>query len=1041
MSEEPSWTGRVLGHFRVLAELGRGGMGVVYRARDEKLGREVALKVLPPAFTNDEERRRRFLREARSAAAVVHPNIATVFEVGDSDGLIFLAMELVDGESLRSRLAGGPVAVAESVRIARCMARALAKAHAAGIVHRDIKPDNVLLGDDGQVKILDFGLAKLRAQTIDAAVASGSDTAVQQAETASHITEDGRILGTPGYMSPEQARGKPVDARTDVFALGVVLYELLSGRQPFPGETTMDRLIAVSRDDPAPLELDPSLAPLTRIVERCLAKDPAARYSDGGAVLGELEALTAFRSHDDSRPTSDDVPPVHPSATGAATTAADDAQPAGSAAGHAAAAGASTTTGTTQPQSARRRALQSPLLKAAAIVVLLAAVVGTYRSRRGEPPSPSSTASPLAAPGAVLACPQLEASGVESPAGWLGAAAADIACRRATIVLGGAYERTLLPAQLLDVPTEVSDSLPDDLYGQSDSRPKAMAAAKTRAQAWLDGSVERQRRDFVVTLVLRSPDGQERARGSAHGTYLYEAVREAMAPLVSSGAIPRADALTPSEATWSSTSDPDARLALFDMELSATLSLGNPSVAECERVARHAQAIGQYPSVEAVCTEIRNDTPEGVPPVAVDRSSAAAFAITAPYALRYDPKLDAKALDAEAQRFYQLADSPRARAELAALRVNLGAIDDETSMRTLAFSVVQDDPRNFSAWANACGASMRQKGSEAAARAFQLWTPEQPDAWNIGSFADAAATPEQRAWHSRRAVVLSPDYPLFADNLAETLLSMGKGEEVRTLAARLATGGAKQRIGAEALLAQVEANEGKFAAGLERAQRALQAVPVISRLDWSDMSLVETALDLGLLLDRGHEVADALAERFVLNDPPKLFAYQGYTTYNAGLVCLHASKELGLRCVRRLRKLMAEGYFKGGSTALIPSMLEGLERAFEGDRPAAVRLWRQLPTVVRGTEIRVRLLDGLGEHDLAASLDRSLVEHADTGIHGGGFVNGASFAHVREAVRAEKRGDKAAARQLAEKVVKAWGSGDADVPAVGEMRKLLDRTK
>ena len=1015
MSDERPLIGRVLGHFRVLAELGRGGMGVVYRARDEKLDREVALKVLPPAFTADEERRRRFLREARSAAAVVHPNIATVFEVDESDGLIFLAMELVQGETLRRRLAAGSLPIGEAVRIARCMARALAKAHGAGIVHRDIKPDNVVIAADGQVKILDFGLAKLREQTQGAAGSKSSETALQRAETASHITEDGRILGTPGYMSPEQARGKAVDQRTDVFALGVVLYEMLAGQQPFQGETPMDLLIAVSRDEPMSLDVDVVPAEMRAIVARCLAKELDARYPDAQGLVDDLDSLAGYESTDDARSTS--------------TTRASKST------------ASATSVGASLPARPRAGTRGKWAAAIAAVVVLGALGVGVYRWRTGEAIGAAKSPSLLAHADAVLACPQLEASGVEEPSGWLGAAAADIACRRATIILGGGYERTLLPAQLLDAPTEVSERLPDDVYGRGDSRAKAIAAAKSRAQAWLDGSVERRRRDFAVTLILRDKGGQEQTRSSGEGTYLYEAMRSAMAVLVSSGALPRAAALTPTEAMWSSTSDPDARLAMFDLELGSTLSLGVPSVAECDRVAQHAKAIGQYRMLEAICTEVRHDTPEGIAPVPIDRSSAAAFAITAPYALRYDPKLDAKALDAEAQSFYEQADSPRARAELAGLRVGLNAAEDVSTLRVLGFSAVQDDPRNFWVWANACGLSMRQKGSEVSARAFQTWTPEQPDAWNIGSFADPTAKPEDRVWHSRRAVALAPDYPLFAQNLAENLMLLGRDEEVRTLAARLATGGPKQRIGAEALLATVEANETKFAAGLARAQRALQTVPVISRLDWSDMSLVETALGLAMLLDRGPEVADELAQRFVLSEPPRLYAYQDYTTYNAGLVCLHASKDVGLRCVRRVRQLMAQGYFKGGHTALIPSMLEGLERALEGDRLATVRLWRQLPSVVRGAEMRIRLLDELGEHELAASLDRELVDKANTDVHGAAFINGVTFAHVREALRAEKRGDKITARQLAEKVVKAWGSGDADVPAVGEMRKLLDRTR
>jgi len=202
-----SLVGKNVAHFRVEAELGRGGMGVVYRALDEKLGRLIALKVLPASLAQDRTRADRFLREARAAARFVHPAIATVFEIGESDGLLFIAMELVSGRTLRERWAERSLTTREALTIAREVAGALAKAHAAGIVHRDLKPENVMLSEDGAVKILDFGISK----------ALGEETTAE-GETA-WTTREGIILGTPGYMSPEQAAGKKCDQRADVFAV------------------------------------------------------------------------------------------------------------------------------------------------------------------------------------------------------------------------------------------------------------------------------------------------------------------------------------------------------------------------------------------------------------------------------------------------------------------------------------------------------------------------------------------------------------------------------------------------------------------------------------------------------------------------------------------------------------------------------------------------------------------------------------------------------------------------------------------------------
>jgi eukaryotic-like serine/threonine-protein kinase len=281
--------GQSLAHFRIVAKLGEGGMGIVYKATDEKLRRSVALKVLPDSFAQDEDRRRRFLREARSAAAVTHANIATVHEVGEADGHVFIAMELVEGETLRARLEKG-LSVAESVRVAKEIARGVARAHEKGIVHRDLKPENVMITSHDEVKILDFGLAKLREE--QAATAS----ALEEQDTATQLTREGKLLGTPGYMSPEQARGQEVDARTDVFAFGVVLYEMVTAERPFVGETTQDVLTAVMRDTPKRAsEKNPLVSvELDRVVERCLEKLRDARYANAQELLDPLEGVKVY---------------------------------------------------------------------------------------------------------------------------------------------------------------------------------------------------------------------------------------------------------------------------------------------------------------------------------------------------------------------------------------------------------------------------------------------------------------------------------------------------------------------------------------------------------------------------------------------------------------------------------------------------------------------------------------------------------------------------------------------------------------------------
>jgi len=281
--------GRVLAHFRVISVLGEGGMGVVYRAEDERLRRQVALKVLPPHLVADEERRLRFLREARAAAAVTHPNIAAIYETGEADGIVFIAMELVEGRTLRALLLDRPLPTRDALRIAVEIAEGLAEAHKSKVIHRDLKPDNVSIRPDGHVKILDFGLAKLLEPQVDAA-----QSGLSRLQTISgDMTREGRVFGTVAYMSPEQARGLPTDPRSDQFSFGVTLYEMATGRLPFRGKTATDTLTAVIRDDPEPpssLSADVP-AELDRIIGKCLEKDPEERYQDTRDLVVDLKKL------------------------------------------------------------------------------------------------------------------------------------------------------------------------------------------------------------------------------------------------------------------------------------------------------------------------------------------------------------------------------------------------------------------------------------------------------------------------------------------------------------------------------------------------------------------------------------------------------------------------------------------------------------------------------------------------------------------------------------------------------------------------------
>ncbi len=278
-------TGQRLGGFEVLGPLGSGGMGEVYRARDVRLGREVALKVLPDSVAEDRARLSRFEQEARAASALNHPHIVTIYEIGREGNVAFIAMELVDGKTLRELAASGPMPLKRILNVAAQISDGLAKAHGAGIVHRDLKPENVMVSKDGFVKILDFGLAKLSEP--QPGQLSAMPTAVTPQTTA------GTVLGTVAYMSPEQASGEPVDYRSDQFSLGSMLYEMSTGKKAFQRKTAAETMSAIIREEPEPAgRLRPDLPlPVRWMLERCLAKDREERYASTRDLARDLASV------------------------------------------------------------------------------------------------------------------------------------------------------------------------------------------------------------------------------------------------------------------------------------------------------------------------------------------------------------------------------------------------------------------------------------------------------------------------------------------------------------------------------------------------------------------------------------------------------------------------------------------------------------------------------------------------------------------------------------------------------------------------------
>ena len=279
--------GDKLGNFEIMALIGRGGMGEVYRARDPRLKRDVAIKTMPSGFAGDRDRIARFEREARAASALNHPNIVSVYDIGTEGGVSFIVSELVDGETLARIIQRGPLPLRKLIEVSTQICDGLAAAHTAGVIHRDLKPGNIMLSRDGRVKILDFGLARQNH-------AHGVDSTTMD---ASH---PGMILGTPGYMSPEQVRGEPTDARSDLFSLGVILYEMASGKPAFRGSSSVEVMNSILKDEPP--ELPPSSPPaLDRIVRRCIEKEPARRFQWAADLGFALQSLSPSPKREERR--------------------------------------------------------------------------------------------------------------------------------------------------------------------------------------------------------------------------------------------------------------------------------------------------------------------------------------------------------------------------------------------------------------------------------------------------------------------------------------------------------------------------------------------------------------------------------------------------------------------------------------------------------------------------------------------------------------------------------------------------------------------
>ncbi|WP_438026831.1 protein kinase domain-containing protein [Sorangium sp. So ce233] len=1073
------------GRYRVLRRLGAGGMGAVYEALHAQTDRRCALKVMHAHIAERQDLRERFALEARLAARVGGGGVVDVLDAGvdEATGAPFLVMELLRGEDLSQRLKRlGRLSPDEAVRALHETAVALDTMHRASVIHRDLKPGNLFLAEqDGQarIKVLDFGVAKLMAE----GAATGTATAV----------------GTPLYMAPEQLQGAKITAAVDRYALGMIAYTFLTGEAYWaqelarhdnllafalvttrgPGERASAR--AARRGVELPPAFDAWFAKATQV-------DPSGRFAsaraavealadvwgidvprggdeptDAGEARGERAAEVGTGAADARAGGEGDGRTLTADGGGAAaversaTAQGDDLAalvltervPVGNLAalapteqvpvdGLAARAPKERAPRTPGRAPWGRRALGAVGVLAVVMAGATAWLGAGARPRQDAAEARPAAASPLAAPASVLACPILEASGVEAPAGWLGAAAAGAVCERARVILGGSSSRTLVPAELLSLPAQLVDRFPEDPYAAPDARATAIEAARRWASAYADGEVVREGAGFRITLVLRRPDGAEIDRAAGAGRALYEAVRDAMTPLVERGSLPAAPVPDPIVADFSRASDVGAGLALVDLALAMSHNAGGLPE-ECSRVAaRSAELAEMGPGERWRCAyTLGLPLPEvELPPL--DPASPGGLAARARVEHNARSAGD-PAVIAELDRRFRRETSALGRSTLAATLSCLLQPSDPRRAEELAMLAVQADPENTigelcSPWAQLVAVTQGTSSAAVALRAMQAWAPWDSYGWLF--HAKSAGDRAVALAYARRAYLLSPLDTYVASTLADALLAAGAREEVRSIALALAGGGYPvHRLRSDLLLLRVEASEARFGAALARARQAM----VVSADDagWLRAERFEIAwhaLQIALVLGRAREVADVIMERFLDPEPPPLDVAHLDVPLRLPAVCAHASPAVSRRCFARFRALR-----QPLSYSALPdtdAFTAGAERYAAGDLTGAARAFRPLLRT-RGPFVEVlagpmaEAFEHTGEIELVDRLEAAVDDRSAE-------LNGASLALVRAARRAARRGAGERARALAKQVLDAWSVADEPVPAVAEMRRLAE---
>jgi eukaryotic-like serine/threonine-protein kinase len=675
------------------------------------------------------------------------------------------------------------------------------------------------------------------------------------------------------------------------------------------------------------------------------------------------------------------------------------------------------------------------------IAVPIALIVGLVTFMRPEAPPKTQEARVvgLESPDAVLACPIFEASGVEEPSGWLGAAAAATVCERARVWLGGRVERTRVPAELLSLPRTPKEDFPLDPFASTEARKKSLAAAKDTATAYFEGRVEKQRSNFRVHLVLRHRDGRELGKGEGTGVALYQAVREAMAPLFSSKAIPKSSNIEKFEADWLQTNNPDDALARLDVELAMGQDAGLLGT-DCASLDPQSLAY-------SVCLTAQGQTITKASVSDPDRSSPGAFAVWVAQEAMFTPLSPDRrsALAAELSKAFAAEKTPWVKSRLASLESCLTQEANPQRARELALMSVLEEPRSYggwacSAWKQLLAASLGSPSADSVVRAAQAWMPMDFGPLLAGARDPANATSRMFA---ERAYALAPFNTLVATRLAEHYIFAGDQEAARSIAVALQTSRVPlHQVASDLILTKIDVSEARFRPALERAMAVCPpggAPPEDNAfVHFQRLEIAWRAFEISIITNNADQVAEGIIMHFIAPDPPPIDITQPIVPARLAAVCALASRDVSKLCFHRLEELKSKGYFANAAPDT-DIFFAGARLYAAKDFKGAARAWRPLlrdPNVLTTImpDAMANAFEKSGETDLVERLDApALATRAE--------FNGANMAMVRAARRAFAKGDVPLTRTLAEKIIEAWSVTDLEVPSVDEMRKLLRRLK